>query len=346
MKGSRINLAVKVSILLCVLVILCCTVTADTTYNKKWAVLIGIEDYKTLQPDLAYCVDDVNDMYSLLVDNCRFPSSNIYKYTNTQAKKSNIKNGINNLARKTSNSDLVIFYFTGHGKYNYWGDSAPYDEADGSDESLRLYDSKPSSNSNDITDDDLKTWLDSVPSKNTVIIIDACGSGGMTKEADRTNTSVSSGIIEESPDSGVDGFRDIVRDVSGRKYLVLMAADEDEDSSELGGNIQNGVFTYYLMQGITKSSINTDNDAWISFEEAFVYAKPLSTNAYSGQHPQIYDTDSSEVGIYPLGSTPTPTTTQVSAEGTSREKQSWDRSVRAGRQRIPSCFQAGYQVVQ
>ncbi len=282
---------------------------ADTTYTNRWAILVGITDYQYLD-DLYYPGNDVDDMTRVLMDMCGFPRDHIFTYKDGLATRNGIKNALSQLARKAGSADLVVFYFSGHGEYQAVPDSPPLDEADGYDEVICPYDSLSNSYENDITDDEIQSWLSAIPSRNTVAIFDSCGSGGMTRSAIR-------GVAgRPQPGGKTDGFaRDFSRDISGRKFVVLMASDDNEDSWDIN-RLQNGLFSYYLLEGLGAPSADTDGDSWISAEEAFAYASPRTTVYKSAQHPQLFDGDvNTEAGMTCLGSTVTPTPTPTAIGG-------------------------------
>lgn len=299
------------------------TVYADSSYSHKWAILVGVSQYEYIG-DLDFPGNDVEDMRSVLVNRCGIPSSHVFACKDSEATKSGIQNAISQVSSRSGSDDLVIFFFSGHGiPSGYLPDSGTLDELDGYEETLCPYDALPDSFSNDITDDEFQAWISAVPSKNTVCIIDTCGSGGMTKSAARGNLTRGPFLTPSTKITREDGFaRDLTRDISGRKYLVLMSADDDEVSYEFEA-LQNGLFSYYLAEGITKTSANADLDPWISFEEAFAYARTGTTRYESSQHPQITDgNQGEEVEIYPLASSPTPTPTETTIIPTPTSTQS------------------------
>lgn len=282
----------------------------DSSYDNIWAILVGINDYQDSSiSDLENPLNDVQDIESVLRNKCGLSPTNILKYTDSQATKNNIKNGIFQLSGKVSSEDLVIFFFSGHGDY-LQQDFSPIDETDRKDESIAPYDTRIDGGNllNVISDDDLQSWFDTVNSCNTVIILDSCHSGGITKSLVNENVDRTTTINEVKKSQ----TKDISRDINSYKYLVLMASDDKElsvDSSDLN----NGLFTYYFVEGLSTKSADVDKDSWISFEEAFWYAKPLIYDYPDDnpQIPQIFDGDIyHEIEIVPLTSTPSPATSQ------------------------------------
>ncbi|RLF93064.1 hypothetical protein DRN50_07810, partial [Thermococci archaeon] len=88
-------------------------------------------------------------------------------------------------------------------------------------------------------------------------------------------------------------------DIFGNGRLILMACQATQFSWEVEA-FQNGLFTYYLIQGLTTIAADINVNGRISFEEGFLYADPLVNN-YStnflpeNQDPQIDDRITGEV---------------------------------------------------
>ena len=65
------------------------------TYDNRWAVVVGINDYKNDNiPDLNYAVSDAEDIKSMLVDFYGFDPQNITTLLNEEATERNIKKEI------------------------------------------------------------------------------------------------------------------------------------------------------------------------------------------------------------------------------------------------------------
>jgi hypothetical protein len=63
--------------------------------------------------------------------------------------------------------------------------------------------------------------------------------------------------------------------------MTASAANESPLESNI---LRNGVFTYYLVEGLLGAA-NPDGEL-ITAQQDFEYAAPRSTAFYSGQHPQ------------------------------------------------------------
>ncbi len=289
--------------------------------GEKYAILVGIEDYANLG-DLENCDDDARDMRALLLGpECGFSYGNIELLLNSQATRNNIKGAIERVSTQAGPEDLVVFYFSGHGSFGE--DLPPYDEySDGLDEYICPQDSRYSGKVNYIRDDELKIWFDAIPANHKLLIFDSCYSGGMAKSAEPELLSdkrpVSDFMRDFLDDRGGIG-PSVAKDVSGSPYLVLAACREYEESS---AGTPNSIFTFFLLQAFDSIAADTDNDGWISAEEAFYYAEPRAVEFIDSEmpqrpmHPQIYDGSDEEIELVSKGGTlPTtvPTTVPTTA---------------------------------
>src|SRR5690606_32850741 len=85
-------------------------ITSSFSEGKKWAVVIGISDYRNPGiADLKYSSRDANAFYSFLVDKGEFPVENVKLLLDNEATLKNVKSAIGTfLARSASRNDTVI----------------------------------------------------------------------------------------------------------------------------------------------------------------------------------------------------------------------------------------------
>jgi hypothetical protein len=239
--------------------------------RNVWAVVIGINDYPKL-PKLKYAVNDAEAFYRLLVEENRIPPENVTLLTNQQASLVNLRSTlgtrIKNAARE---SDMVIIFFAGHGATER---DATSPDGDGLEKYLLPFDADPA---------DLYTTampmvevariFNRIRSERLVFIADACysgGSGGRTISVADTRANIGDGFLE--------------RVVGGRGKVIITASSANEVSVEKD-ELQHGVFTYYLLEGL-RGTADFDRDSMITVDEAyrFVYDEvPKATG--QEQHP-------------------------------------------------------------
>ncbi len=142
----------------------------------KRALLFGINRYKIPGADLRGCVNDVENMKSLLTTYFDFPKNRIKTVTDFRCTQDRMKKEIENLVGGASPGDILLLHYSGHGA-NVPDKNG--DEADHRDEilcptDLDWYDP--------LTDDWLRCVLDGVPKRvNLTVIMDCCHSGSNTR---------------------------------------------------------------------------------------------------------------------------------------------------------------------
>lgn len=219
----------------------------------KWAVVIGIADYQGVQNDLLYPDDDAMDMYNYLLSK-GYPSGHIKLLTNRKASANNIVSAINWMnTQETKATSECVFFYSGHGTtYDGYNDG----DSENIDEGIVSY------NLYLILDGQLRDLFSTYTSQKIVFIFDSCMSGGMND------------LIGAHTQQNYDG------------RVVDTACAEGQYSWDGDSTMNNGVFTYYYMQGIY---------AYNTAEDAQAYATPLAHDAVQEMYgvqmdPQEYDT--------------------------------------------------------
>ena len=221
-----------------------------TPTEEYWAVIV--------EGTSVYAHQDAKDMYNVLINASDNWDADHIRLVNKNATKANIRDAIQWMANKASTEDTCLFYFSGHGgQIDYTGD-----EADGFDEFLNTSD-------DDIIDDELEEWISEVKAQKVVAILDACFSGGVL-------TPFQIGEAVETYD--LDGF---AIDLEKANCLVLTACRMNEECYGLG-ELKNGRFTYYIVQGLWGAADKND-DGTISVRELYDYSFPKIV-----EHSEIY----------------------------------------------------------
>lgn len=216
----------------------------------KWAVVIGVADYKGGSSDLWNPDDDAKDMYNELVNQQNYPAGNVKLLTNRGATASAILAAIDWLVANEIAGNEVVFFFSGHG-FNAadsegWDDDA---ESDGFDEGIVSYDLYG------LPDGLLEQKFANIESTRFALLFGSCFSGGMFDDND-----------------------DLQKE--GRVIATACKADQyGWDYSNLG----NTLWGYYFVDvGLL------DNNA-LSVEAAHALAYPFVVAAQPDSQPQLYD---------------------------------------------------------
>jgi hypothetical protein len=307
---------------------------------EGYALLVGINDYLVISPDLKFCESDVSLFKQTLVNEAGFKEANIKTLLSKEATKRNIMTSITHwLTDNVKQGDKVVFYFSGHGIQL---EDDGNDESDGKDELLCAYDSTLY----DITfirDDELDRWFRKINTTDKIVILDCCHSGTATKDVSIWNT-----IKEYHPAEGEvqlirpeewDKVKDEIRledyldeeslmstkavMMPGKQFenTVLISACDAHQVAIESSKAKHGLLTYYLTSGLNGPA-DTDRDGVITIEEAAGFAKRSIKSEGWDQDPQLEGdfTGKSFVGA-PAVAAPDPTTTTPPTATTSTPPQ-------------------------
>jgi hypothetical protein len=146
---------------------------------ERKALLVGINDYPGTQNDLQGCVNDITNVYDVLVKYFSFLPQNIVMLSNSRASKAAILEGLKSLVGGAKEGDTLVFHYSGHG--SQIRDTEGDELEDGKDEVLCPYDFDWSRGF--IKDDDLASLLTGLKKGVRMeIILDSCHSGTGTRE--------------------------------------------------------------------------------------------------------------------------------------------------------------------
>ncbi len=228
---------------------------------RKWAVIVGISDYKAIS-DLSYCDEDATDWYNYLNNVMDYDYIRVLGDGHTSnyptyyalATEANVKASLNWMVSGADEDDQIAFITSGHGSGNGAGSSY-----------LCMWDcgSGESGEDGDFYDTELAPIIGSSDASDIFIFIDHCYSGGLIPEIAALGNSV-------------------------KVYMTTTCTDDGygyDDPSHL-----NGAWTYYFLEyGLVNHYGSNPNTL---MEDCFDYA--LNTYPHGGgDTPQEYDGNTS-----------------------------------------------------
>ena len=258
---------------------------------------------------LSNSINDITDVKNALLymgtgaSSNMWVSANMYTLTDAGATESAVLTRIQTIAQTMQPYDLFLFHYSGHG-------------ADGSSDANQYLCTYEDTAWTSVTD--LSGKLALIPNRNvinTMVFLDACFSGNFI-DRDIVEGAASSPIgavekyrdflaqFEDSDEFGQRFVEADMRGLTGNNLFVMTAVDGAHSAWDVGA-LQNGVFTYYLVEGINVSGralstapANTNHDTWVTGEEAYAYTQPkasayvrthiLPTNSGAAEDAQIY----------------------------------------------------------
>jgi hypothetical protein len=259
----------------------------DAGSGAIYGLFVGVSQYADPSiPDLNVSHLDAIDMAGRLAAfTGSWDPGRMTVLVNGSASKGAIKAALDDLMGRAGSSDTVLFFYSGHGITG--PDAGSADEWDGLDEYISPTDSSSAGYGNDISDDELASWLGSFGGRK-VVIIDACFSGGFIPgqgggPAMQAKSYAKQGAAAKAaarPTLPGSHFQDI----SGGSTVIMTAAREDQLSWESGA-LGHSIFTWYLYEGLGGPADGSGNGSYSALE-LFNYAvdrtaaiAPLPQNA-------------------------------------------------------------------
>lgn len=240
----------------------------------KYALLVGINNYKISGNNLKGCVNDINLMREL----CKKLRYKTIILKNRQATQKNIINNLTKIINKTKAGDRVMYYHSGHGAqvpdFNE-------DEIDGLDECLVTYDHNWN---NAFTDDKLASCLKNLHKKAFLsLIIDTCHSGTITditgvKNLSKNNKNAKTIPMPKRISNLIKNKNLKIRkfgvknsNPNTQRHVLIAGCEESQYSYEIyiGGKMH-GLMTWWLFK--LSSLKKTNKMSWTAFHK-LVYAK-------------------------------------------------------------------------
>lgn len=234
--------------------------------RKRQAVIVGINKYKNYPtiPELTGAENDAEDIYDRLskpdIGNFEIPDDHCLIGEDATCER--IRKAISDIFWKTDTHDIALFYFSGHGFEDGYGNGyiAPYDMV--KDEPF-VY---------GINLQELKHVFSKSTNKVNIIILDSCYSGILTK-----------GEVS-MPDNFLEDLGE------GRFILTSSAGDQVSREISLKHEIEqephelhsHGAFTFYLIEGMNSKAADEHGRVFLnklynySEEQLYVIGKQKS----------------------------------------------------------------------
>ncbi len=142
--------------------------------GRVYGVFVGVSDYGGRANDLDYTARDATTMRDAMMRGAGMRVEDAVVLTDRQATVAAVRAAVQRMAAKVGPDDIFVFFHSGH------GDRVPVrapddDDPDGMDETIEMFDAA-------IRDDELGSMLDAVNSGMSMVVIDACFSGGFSKD--------------------------------------------------------------------------------------------------------------------------------------------------------------------
>lgn len=209
---------------------------------NAYAVVIGIGQYREeVIPKVSYAVPDAQAIAALLEAQAGVPKTHIKVLTESRATLSDLRNHLGDWLRMRVKADSTVYvYYAGHGTPNLQTQSGAIVPWDGHpDFPSGLYPLK-----------ELEDTLSKLPTKNVVVFLDSCFSGGAGRSV----------IAKGARPMGLQ-----YPVLSQGEVMVLAAATGTQISSDYD-KAGHGLFTHYLLAGL-RGEADADKDGMVTLKE-------------------------------------------------------------------------------
>ncbi len=235
-------------------------------FVETYALIVGINVYEELD-ELDYCVNDANAWYNHLTDSSGLDFDDVVKKTNSQAEESEIKDELTTMVSKADQGDIIAFIFSGHG----------WDDDDGSNYSLSMYDSDSGNNGEDgeLYDDELAEILQDSEAERIFLFFDSCHSYGMKEDLDDM-TNADTVFLAAAADESETAYEDTTNYLSCWTECFLEYSWKFFYSSSITTSFNliynKAVWAYdsvYLSQSIDHYNDNQNPQKWNDYGSSF-----------------------------------------------------------------------------
>jgi uncharacterized caspase-like protein len=258
------------------LVLAACSFEAPKISAPRYALVVGVTIYQHAT-DLTYPVNDATSMSNLL-------SSQGWSTTLTQdPTRIDIVNGIASVASGIDPEATFLFYFSGHGDLLSDNSTAIIAPTDAN--FITVNGNTVLDPSTVISASQLAAMLSALPTKNIIVILDSCYSGGFIPSGSATDASpqnYASMAAFSAFGAALGNFGSLLvanAEASGKKTpIVISAAGTNESSYDGTPAMAHGVFTYYLLQSATLG--DKDGDGVVTTTEAYSYTAAAIKSKY------------------------------------------------------------------
>ncbi len=229
--------------------------SSDSSYTLKsgeaklWLLLVGVNDYQDIGlPSLRYPALDCQGLEQSLIKATEgFPNKEIvvhHDFASKTPKLKNIRESLKKIVFYSQPNDSIMLYFSGHGMLEPTTQEAVLCFSDTNQNNL-LKTGLPMQ--------ELVEILSKSPAKQQLLCLDTCHSGDMALLGSGGSRDAETPVSNSTPQ-----LMSVLRQRASQSkgFCALLSCDRGQKSWEFP-ELGHGVFTYYLMQGLSGEAADT-----------------------------------------------------------------------------------------
>lgn len=260
-----IPVALLFIVIACLIPVLSCRDAGARTEGRRWALVVGIDNYMYDVTPLRCAVSDAVNFRQALIDAAGFDQDDVFLLASTEKgnrlpTKLNIIKWISYIREKAGPEDSLILFFSGHGmdmdKESY---IITYDADPSTKETLDISSLKVS---------DLKRIIEELPLKKILFFVDACRNDPRSGKGGGDNTLT----MNQSKSLTISRGESSAPKESANFSLTFFSCKVNQRSYEWAEK-QMGFFTYYLVEGLTGQARDASGNVTIGSLKRYLGSK-------------------------------------------------------------------------
>lgn len=240
--------------------------------KNRYVVAIGVSNYANNEYDLKYAAKDAGDLAKLLeMNKGEFTNTKVLRILDTVATRKNILKA-KQFLMQSKVGDQVIVFVAGHGLLD--------DKLDWYFATTDVDFNNPAARG--LAYGELEGLLDSIPSRNKLMLMDACNSGEVDKEdaelvanTSQPVTGVKSrgfkSVASKSQSLGLQNsfqlMQNLFSDISNGTGTTVISSASGAEFAYESAAWNNGVFTFSLLEGLKTGNADKNKDGKIVVSE-------------------------------------------------------------------------------
>lgn len=260
---------------------------ASAGERGRYALVVGVSEYGDPEiADLAYAADDARAVAEFLRSPAAglggFPDGHVVLLTDRDATKSRIEAELAALRERTTEEDILLLYFAGHGAV---------EPADSSEYYIMAHDTRPNAlEGTAVAMTRANAMMRDARAHNKILLADVAMDGRVIPEDLIPVSPVSPGAGSARSTAGPGAFGEYLSSSSGG-FVAFTASEMGQMPREGpqwdGGH---GVFTYFLLEGL-RGMADEDQDGVVTLGEMMEYTRDRVRRATANaQIPTISQT--------------------------------------------------------
>jgi hypothetical protein len=243
--------------------------TPTAVVGEKWAVVIGISDYKADGLNLRYADRDAEAIRDFLIEKGGFRAERVRFLSDQRATHEGVRTALFSFLAATQPEDMVLIFLAGHGVQdsvnpdNYFFLTHDSETANLGGTAIPMW--------------DLGNVMDyTIRAQRILIFADTCHSGAA--------------LDRGGPKDGknLNFFNKYLEVLAGKKGRLVVTASQAHENSLETTNLGHGVFTYSLLAGLAGAADDNPADGVVTAGELVDYLQAKVPEETAGeQHPSF-----------------------------------------------------------